>query len=190
MIMKKTTLRNISIVLALICVISGIQIAVDAKIHRQERKIYITSLCNAATGVSLNIKEALKNIDDTLDESMIGIRVYMDMLTKHFMVANNSSYSYNYNILFWEKSFFLDSIEGYLAITSARDKYTDIFERHFSGSQKSSSDHVFLQGLQVALNNLCGRLLNEDKSLNKKAINSVYYSESLSEFISAIKQLN
>jgi len=187
--MKKKVTRIFIIALALICVLSCIHITVDAKLHQQERTTYVTSLCSALTGVSKNIKNVIISTDGIVDESMIGIKIYMDLLVEKFKIANDNSYSFSYSVLLCEYPFFLDSIDGYLAITSARDRFIDIFERYLVSSQVSHSDSTFLQRFGTAIDTFISGLQNVDGSLNRKVTNTAYYSEKHNEFISTIKKL-
>ena len=188
--MKKKLLSSIIIILALICALSGIHITVDTRQHQTERLLIVTALCSNAYGVSQNIIYTLDVADNTYDDAaIIGTKIYLDRLVDNFMIMNESSYSFKYNYLLWQFAFIEDTDNVYSAITVVRDRFTEIFEKHISGTPPNNADYVFLRGLQSTLYDFYSSLQNEDGSINKKAITKTHLSEKLEILTNAFHAL-
>jgi hypothetical protein len=183
--MKRMIINTLLILSIFICVLSIIHIVVDSGLHREERTLFVESLCASAKGVSANLLELFARNDETFDASVSGVKVYMNLLVDEFKGAEYYSYSYRSNILLWKSSFLSGINLGHITMLHVRDRVEAILDRLIEGTPEGA-DYEYLNKLKYSLDLLLGSLQNEDGEINKKSLNRDYITERINEFLEAI----
>jgi hypothetical protein len=149
---------------------------------REGRTLFVESLSASVNGVSANLADVFANEAATFQFSVNGVRVYLDMLTDEFKMAQSYSYSFRYNILLWKYSYLGGVQNGYIKMLHVQDKVAEILDRLIAGAPEAT-DYPYLNVFKSSLDELLASLQNEDGSVNKKALDRDYLTSRINEFL-------
>lgn len=173
---KSRWIYGLIIALLVISVIWIIPAYKRNRAEKEGKRLFLTPVCQKIYGISINLSKALEKAE-WLNAGMGGATAYLNELADVFC----GGFSCGYPGYADETN-----LEMSAAVAHVQEELMSVYSKQTDGIPLTDEDYYFLRELEVAFNDLCNSLSNDDGSINKKAFNDKYVAEVFRDFKYAV----